>query len=183
MNLIVEQPVKNFHTTIGHLRRKEKISTLLYATMRDIQLEIGTSEPFYELNPDVYTYTTKNTRWMYAWTMSKEFDMKIQIAKFWTPTPTYYDDKNIMTTAVNDPTYAGKRKYKLTSINRCRLYQEAIYISDLIIPNTTIVKRNFLDGTEKHNHPLLTFPSIRKPTSLEWREWKSFIFRNVLCGA
>ena len=62
MNLVVEQPARNLHTTIGHLRRQDRLSTILYATMRDLQLEIGTKEPFFKLDPNKYTYATENTR-------------------------------------------------------------------------------------------------------------------------
>ena len=132
MNLVVEQPARNLHTTIGHLRRQDRLSTILYATMRDIQLEIGTKEPFFKLDPNKYTYATENTRWLYTWKTAKEFGITLEIAKFWTPMPKYYDDKNIMSYAVKDPTYNGKNNYKLQSLNRCRLYQEAIFLSDLM---------------------------------------------------
>ena len=81
--------------------------------MRDLQLEIGTTEPFFALDPDTYTYITENTRWLYTWKSIKEFAMKLKIIKFWTPTPAYLDDKNVMSTALNNPTYSGKQRYRL----------------------------------------------------------------------
>ena len=131
MDLTLEQPTSNLRTTLGHLRRNSKATKLLYATMRDVQIETGTSQPFYQKDPEEYHFVTKNTRWRYTWQLTNEFNVDLEIAQFWTPTPNHENDKNIMEYAVKDKLFKGKNKYKLCSINRCRLYQECFYISDL----------------------------------------------------
>ena len=182
-NLRIEQPVKNFNTTLGYLRRQGKMGQILYATMRDVQLEVGTTTPFLDLDPNQYLYVTQNTRWRYTWEMIYETKLKLEITKFWTPQSKYHDDKNIMEYAVKDRAYSGENKYKLATINRCRLYQEAIYISDLLTNNEKTVDPGYLDGTKKNCNSEIKFPPVRKPTYLAWREWKSFIFRTFLRGA
>ena len=44
------------------------------------------------------------------------------------------------------------------------------------------IKREYLDGSEQHIHRDITFPTMLKPTKLQWNEWKSFVFRNFLAG-
>ena len=85
-----------------------------------------------------------------------------------------------MDIAVRDQAYTGKNKYKLNTINRCRLYQQAIYIGDLMGVDKKTIHPGFLDGTMQHQHNAIKFPPTRKPTFLAWREWKAFIFRNFL---
>ena len=92
-NLQIEQPVKNYNTTLGYLRRQDKMSQMLVATMRDLQLEVGTSKPFFDLDPEKYSYVTQKTRWRYTWEMLHKFNITLQVTKYWTPRRKYFDDK------------------------------------------------------------------------------------------
>ena len=67
----------------------------------------------------------------------------------------------------------------LEHINRCRLYLNAFYISDLSEDGVN-VNKGFLDGSEIRRSKQLNIPDLRKPTTAQWRVWESFIFRNFL---
>ena len=127
----------HLRTTVGHLRRNDKLSKMLYATMRDLQLELETTTPFFQLQPEKYEYITEKTRWRYTWNIIYEFGIKLTITQFWVPQTAYTNDECIMEKAVKDPMYSGKNSYKLITINKCRLYQECIFISDLMVPDKT----------------------------------------------
>ena len=88
-----------------------------------------------------------------------------------------------METAIKDPYYKGKNQYRLISINRCRLYIKAVFISDLMSDDSLTIRREYLDGTMQCTTQPFHFHPIRTPTKLEWSEWKAFIFRNFLAGA
>lgn len=182
-NLVVEQPVKHVNETLGHIRRGDRVvGDTLITTLRDTQIEIGTSEPFYIQNPQNFEYATQDTRWMYFWRMIHEFQIKVEMYNMWTPKTAYKDDRNIMEVAVMDITLRDKRNYKLKSINKCRLYLECFYISDLMTENSKTIDPRYLNGSKKRTHNELQFPHMRRPTNREWSEWKSFIFRNFLQG-
>ena len=178
---LIEQPVTNIKTTMGHLRREDNIASALNSTLIDTQIEIGTATPFYTLDPKLYGYGTKNTRWDYTWGIVKETNLRMEINSMWVPRSEFENDKCIMDAAVRDRHYQGKNSYKLVSINQCRMYQQAFFISD-ICDKHNIVKKDYLDGTYQHIHKHIKFPSMFKPTMLQWREWKAFIFRNFLVG-
>ena len=181
-NLTLKQPTLHLRTTLGHLRRKDKLSSMLYATMRDLQLELGVTKPFYTLPPDRYEYVTDNTRWRYTWKTANEFGITLHITNFWVPRTMYNNDECIMEKAINDPSYYGRNRYKLQTINKCRLYQECIFISDIMAENGLRIQKEYLDGSKKNKNKTILFPASRKPTTLEWNEWKSFVFRNFLSG-
>ena len=180
MDQRIEQPTINYKTTLGHMRRDDNISQALITTMRDVQIEIGTSTPFYTLDPTKYSYGTDNTRWQYTWHMTKEFHLNMEIPDIWLPITTYPNDKCKMEVSVQDRYYQGKNAYKLVTINQCRLYQQSFYISDLVQQDEKTVNKDYLDGTSQHINNEVSFPTMYKPTLLQWNEWKAFIFRNFL---
>ena len=182
-DLRVEQPARNFYATLGHLRRGDKVAALLMATVRDLQIETGISEPVLTVNPESFPYITTNTRWGYTWNMAWEHKLKIVIHDMWTPTKRYTNDRNIMEVAIKDVKYQGKNSYKLQTINQCRMYQEAFFIGDLADKDGTTIPIEYLNGSGKHVHDEVAFPEMLKPTNLQWREWKTFIFRNFLAGS
>ena len=60
MNLIIKQPVKKLQSTVGHMRRQDRIAQFLYATMRDLQLEVGTNVLFFYLNSNIFIHYRQN---------------------------------------------------------------------------------------------------------------------------
>ena len=182
MNLVLEQPIKQINATIGHVRRKDRVGSALISTMRDLQIEVGTTVPFYKLDIETYDYTTKDTWWVYWWKVTKDFQLRPVIHNFWVPTSKYTNDRNIMEAAVRDKHFQGEKKYKLVSINRCRLYMQAFFISDLLDKDKITVNPRYLNGEKTNKNEAIFFPDMIKPTEVEWSEWKSFIFRNFLRG-
>ena len=118
-DLRIEQPVMHINTTLGHLRRGGNTSSALQITLKDIQIEVGTTQPFYNLDPSKYSYCTKDTRWRYFWETIAQYNIKGSIYNMWTPQAKYEDDENIMEKAAQDPFYCGKEKYRIVSINQC----------------------------------------------------------------
>ena len=170
LDLRVEQPTLHVEATLGHMRRGDKLGKTLYLTMRALQIEVGISEPFYNKDPNVYTYITPNTRWGYFWNMIYEHKLEVEIYNFWTPKSKFNDDKNIMEVAVTDKLFLRKDRYKLASINRCRLYLQVFYLSDLVGENNK-VKVGYLNGESSRKNMGMQIPAITKPTKTEWEDW------------
>ena len=182
-NLIVEQPVKHVNATVGHIRRGDRVGTALLITLRDTtQVESGISQPFYTQNPHQFGHLTQQTRWMYFWKMAYEYNLTIEIHNMWTPKPSHENDKKIMEVAMKDTILRDDNYNKLRSINKCRLYLECFFLSDIMTKDEKKIDPKYLDGRIKRKHKELTFPDMRMPNALEWSEWKSFMFRNFLSG-
>ena len=183
MNLKVEQPTINLKTTIGHLRRRDRMAEMIISTLFDIQIEVGILESIFLRNPNEFPHITQNMRWIYTWRMSVEIRAKLKVWDEWLPKSKYSNDRNIMEAAIKDAYYGGRYRYRLVSVNRCRLYIKAVFISDLLSDDNLTIRREYLDASMIcSNHPFHFHP-VRKPTKLEWAEWKAFIFRNFLTGA
>ena len=123
--------------------------------------------PFYELNIETHDYTTKETQWVYWWKAIKEFNLRPVIHNFWVPTSNYRNDRNIMEVAIRDKLFQGENKYKLVSINRCRLYMQAFFISDMLCEDKITVDPRYLNGVKISKNETINFPDMIKPTELE----------------
>ena len=77
--------------------------------------------------------------------------------------------------------YLRKDRYRLTSINKCRLYVKCFFISELM-NEEGYVDRRYLTGEKIREYSEINLPKLQKPTPLEFSEWKDFIFRNFLAG-
>lgn len=179
MDLRIEQQVQQWNITKGHLRRGDRAGKGLMATMNDHQCLIGSSVKFLHLDPEVYNYGDRNTRWTYIWKILWEAGLKAQTYDCWLPEGKGRHDKNIMDIAVQDPMLQSKKWPLLEHINCCRLYLKAFTISDLSTDGLS-VDMKYLSGTEERQNPLIEMPSINRPTELQWKVWKAFIFRNFL---
>ena len=179
MDLRIEQKVHQWETTIGHLRREDRVGKGLMITLNDHQCYIGSGKPFLQLNPDTYGYGDQNTRWRYTWKMLWEAKLTTKIYNQWVPKGRNEDDVNIMDVAVRDSELIGKKWPMLEHINSCRLYLQVFYISELSDDGKK-VNIEYLNGTKRKLNKLMTIPEIQRPTELQWRLWKAFIFRNFL---
>ena len=103
MDLRIEQVATQWETTWGHLRRQDRARHGLYITAHDLQVELGSSTPFYKLDPTTYNYTTGDMRWNYLWATMYTLDLELEIYQFWTPKTGGVKDCNIMDVAVTDP--------------------------------------------------------------------------------
>ena len=179
MDLRIEQIAIQWNTTMGHLRRLDRAGKGLHITAHDLQVELGTSVPFYELNPDIYNYATKLTRWSYLWSCTHELNLKIELFNFWTPRLARANDRNIMDVAMSDKVLTSSRWKMIHHINQCRLYLKAFNLSDLSTDGVTI-GNDFLNGTSRGSNRLIKVPNTRRPTKNQWSLWKSFLFRIFL---
>ena len=181
MDLRIEQPYLNIKTTLANMRRGEKAGSALLITLRDVQAEIGTSKPFYTLDPNLYGYGDQYTRWRYTWTVNHNMNLNMQVEKMWVPEADFSNDINIMETAVQDNKFQGKNKWRLKLINQCRLYLQIFFVGDMIGPDGKI-SMTWMNGTTIHKHRKYNLPSTQKPTNATWSIWKEFVFKNFITG-
>ena len=179
MDLRVEQITMQWEATRGHLRRLDRAGHGLYITAHDLQVEVGRSEPFYTLDPSEHDHITKRTRWKYLWESTMNLDLQIRINNFWTPSPKYTNDSNIMDKAHTDRVVLNSKWPLLYHINMCRIYLRAFTIGDLTKDGINIYLP-YLNGTESGINDEILIPAIRRPTPNQWRIWKGFIFRTFL---
>ena len=159
--------------------RNDRAGKGLRLTLHDHQCIIGSSGLFLNEDPNTYNYGMDNTRWYFIWKSIWENSIKAEFHYVWLPHGRGRNNRNIMEVATKDEEIINSRWCMLDHINRCRLYLNAFYVSDLSKDGRT-VEMGYLDGTKRKTHEYLQIPDIRKPTAAQWRVWKSFIFRNFL---
>ena len=122
MDLRIEQIAIQWETTKGHMRRMDRAGRGLHITANDVQVESGSSMPFYTLDPKVCNYITPRTRWRYLWETTYEQGLEMKLYSFWTPKPLNNNDMNLMDTAMTDKVLLQSKWPLKYHINRCRLY-------------------------------------------------------------
>ena len=179
MDLRIEQVAIQVDTTRGHMRRLDRAGQGLFTTANDLQVILGRSIPFYNLNPNDHEYIKENTRWRYIWSQMHRLELNMEIHNFWTPQVRSENDRNIMDVAMGDEVVIKSKWKLLRHINKCRLFTKSFTLRDLTLDGKT-VHGPYLDGTERGINLNIAIPEIRQPTKNQWRVWKSFIFRNFL---
>ena len=179
MDLRLEQVVRQWETTRGHMCREDRVGQGLLLTLNDHQCIIGSETVFLNNDPNRYNYGVRNTRWKFIWESMWENNLTVELYDNWVPKRNADNDVNIMDRATCDPVLVSSKWTMLEHVNRCRLYLKAFYISDLSSDGLKIDK-GYFDGTSSREHPTLSIPDIEKPTAAQWRVWKSFLHRNFL---
>ena len=179
MDLRIEQATIQWETTQGHLRRMDRAGKGVKITEHDTQVEAGSSKHFYDLDPQVCDYTTKNTRWRYLWEMTYKMGLTIKVYDGWKPEPAFENDRNLMDVAMDDKILRQSKWPLIHHVNKCRLYTRAFFISDLT-KDGKYIHRPYLDGSERGDNRSIKIPDIRRPTDNQWKVWTSFIHRNFL---
>ncbi len=181
MDLRIEQPVLHWQASLGHLRRRDRVGDGLLITAHDLQIIIGSQTNVFELDPSVYNYGPKNTRWGYFWDFLFRHQLTLKFFDTWTPPLRCERDSNLMDLAVHDPFYSGDQSWKLFHINQCRLYFQAFNISDLTDNGGSTISRALLHcEISPYPHPYIKFPPVRRPRWRQLELFLEFLFRKIL---
>jgi hypothetical protein len=179
VNLEKEQIVRHFESFQGHIRRNDDIGVSLRIQLSTQQLEIGSGALFLNTNPNLYMYSTTNTRLYYLWKQCYRYDITVMVNNMWEPSGTDTLNFTIMDFAVRDPKLAGQ-KNNLELINRCRLYLKVLWVRDLLQPDSEQLNWHLIRGLRQNDTHPLTFPYQGKPSQRAFTLWKEFIFRTFV---
>lgn len=142
------------------MRRMDRVDKGLRVTLHDHKIVIGSSTPFYNLDPTLTLTMVIRIRGGNMWEFISGHDLKLEIYDMWFPTLTGIHDMNIMDVATNDwYLQQYNTRVRLESINWCRLYLQAIFISDLLSEDGKI-DNTILNGTNWKQH---TMPARKIP--------------------
>ena len=133
MDLRIEQVACQWETTQGYLCQEDRARVGLQLTLNDHQCIIGSDTLVLNLNPEKYDYGVKNSQWKYQWKSLWESRLSAEFYNAWLPRRNRTDDINLMDRAIAilDSILTDSKWPLLEHINRCRLYLDVIYISEL----------------------------------------------------
>jgi hypothetical protein len=139
------------------------------------QLEVGSGQLFLNSDPNIYCYSSDNTRLSFLWKKCFKDKIWITLKNAWTPSGSDNDCPTIMDFAVKDKHLQGNKK--LQQINRCQLYLKLLWPSDLLIdPNSTEISKLLIQAQRPKLNQLLCFPYQPKPDKYTLQLWKEFIY-------
>ena len=183
LDLRVLQVVHQLQSLQQHIRRQDATGMSLCANYRALQVLVGSSKPFLQLDYSLYKhYIDCNNRWAYVWNICQDHNISIQATFLWAPVSRYApNDISLMDTAVHHPNYK-RDPNKLHAINACRIYLQIFFLSDMATYTGKHINRRFIDGSTTFSKPICTFPSQPYPTPYQWSIWRTFITSNFLCS-
>jgi hypothetical protein len=177
--LFTEQGIQQLEILIGHLRLQSSIGTVILATISMHQLTAGITNPILA-HPDI-PLKHLDPGWI---TSIREFlshiNARILITTgLVTLSPARLNDKLIMEIFANDPTYGAATLQKL---NHCRIFLQAVTLSDICNGAGTEILREALIGTDPipGSSSIWLWPRQPSPPSSSWSVWRSAIRKHFL---
>jgi hypothetical protein len=154
---------------VKHLRRNDKTGKLFRVSLEFTQMEVGTKEPFYNLNfydcKKIITPTWLTHLWQY-WT---DANIKPEISNMWT-----YQVERINDVFLMDLLRPGvKDENTLAQLNLCRMQLGVITLSDITSLSGEKILSNIHDGKNMRKSKLL-WPKQKVPAPW-WTQWSNYI--------
>ena len=185
MDIYTEQLYQHLKELLKHIRQGDSVGSAFMANLNAINLLIGSSTHFLQINPAQIQYVNKDNTPCYLWQATWEHDIKIHF-----PTALCIhqqqrgEENTIMDIALQIPKYKNNKRL-LCNINACRIYHGVIWISDMATYDGKYINASFLNGYRQMRHrsnQQYTWPTQPNPTKAQWSTWKEFIHGNFLAG-
>jgi len=91
----VEQLSMQMTNCNGHMRRNDDAGKLITSNLRMMQVIVGTSTFFMNLDPDRYDYTLVNTKLHFFWKKWASMKLVVSLPGMWTPTVQYKEQTTV----------------------------------------------------------------------------------------
>ena len=176
VNLATEQALKHVQYIVGTIRQSTELADTIIISLSTIQLQAGVEGLFLNKSRNQIPYLHGNSRIFYLWNVCNEYKLQIQVDRVWTPSSQRQNDKTIMDLLI-------EKKYPvdhLRIMNKCRLYLQVIYLSDIVSADgKTMLKWASHATNEKKDRSTLVWPYQQCPTTEEWNTWKMTLYAAV----
>jgi endonuclease/exonuclease/phosphatase family metal-dependent hydrolase len=173
-DLPIETAAANLSMLLQHYEVQTKLGITLKAAIEHLQIEIGVSDcPF---NYDYDTWSPLATdSWVKAlWEKIDKMGIVLEMQYTQIPKPRENDS-----TIMNCMVELGVRGAKLISVNRVRLAQESLFLSDITTANGKKLESQLLNTWWKETyegelgkHRSTLSYGRAAPTAQDWKEWK-----------
>jgi len=164
-NLFTEQIIAHITTLLRYgPQGDDPTGQLLQANLEAFRVETGLSGQLFGQPEEVLPCLTST--WItHTWTQCRKLDIDIMMdgPDFELPRQ---NDRELMKIFLQ----YGTRGQELAMLNRCRMYIQAIYLSDICNGLGTAVDTQFWKSDHKCSTPY-QWPQTEKPMNQEWQEW------------
>jgi len=175
-NLFTEQIITHITTLLRYgPQAYDPTGQLLQANLEAFRVETGLSGQIFGQPEEILPCLTST--WItHTWTQCRKLNIDIMMEgpDFELPRQ---NDRELMKIFLQH----GARGQELATLNRCRMYIQAIYLSDICNGLGTAVDTQFWSGDHKCSTPY-RWPRTEKPTNQEWQEWRRTITQACQLG-
>ena len=156
--------------------RKNLGERLLHQTYEDMQLEVGSTQPFFSLSYKKYKKATTESWVKDLWKCL--FEHKIEIRGSFPTIKTMREkDRCIMDVLSNDRINTSS---VLAACNRCRLYLQISTISEMSNGDGTNIRADIMDVIKHEMIPnIYKWPNQHRPSLEDRKTWKDAIMRSL----
>jgi hypothetical protein len=171
-HLSTTQNYSRLQYLIGRIRSKSTTSKLIRQQLDYTQLEIACPAQVLGQDYNQYSQAILCPNWITAiWESLHACNASVSINSDWIPQPARIGDITIMEELTGS---ALVNKRDLTDINRCRVYLQVFFLSDIVnIQGGTIEEWEINGERSEANHSMWHWPVQQKPPGTMWKKWKA----------
>ena len=157
---------------VGHVKLGDNVGQMILSLITQTQLQVGSVMPLFHLPYPEYARWIDSTWITDVWKFTHRAKITVDIEHTWIPTVIRQGDIAIMDLALT----FNLDDSQLRSINICRLFLQAITVSDLVTAKGDKLLPSVLSGEKELNRVShLDWPVIPRPPSSCWRTWRLFL--------
>jgi hypothetical protein len=176
-HLATVQLYGQFQYLLWSIRCNDMTGQLARMMLEFAKLECGCIDNILEQDYERYHQTIIDKNWITEiWSHRQLYDAKIQINGLWTPKPGREGDTLIMERITALGIFTTR---ELQDINRCRLYLQVFFLSDITDHSGHTIEDWVKQGHNQNNNSKWEWPVQQRPTS--WKAWKQAVDEVLSC--
>ena len=168
LHLPTEQLICRINLFLQHYHTSSTLSKKLDASLRWMQLQLGTNKCPFELEYEVWGYLATLSWVKMFWRSLQSSKMEIQMVFDEIPIPRV-NDMTIM-----DIVYSKRPPTDvMESLNRCRVYLHLLFLSDMVTANGRKLEQSTVKAPFTPINSTMAFPR-EEPSMTDWQHWERF---------
>jgi len=167
-NFATEQLIGRLNLLMQHYHTPSNLSKKLDVSLKYLQLQIGTNRNPLLLDYDVWGHLAPRSWTKMLWRSLQHYKVDIYMKYDDIPMPREKDQliMDIITATISS-------KAAVQSLNRCRIYLGALFLSDLATADGKFLEQFAFESTLNGAKSKYKFPR-ENPTILDWTRWRKF---------
>ena len=153
---------------LGHLRNRDHTGELIHVSLSFLQITVGSTRLCLNLPFKYYAKWVENSWLKSLWEFLDRTKFSLDLRRAWLPALQREGDATIMSIFIASGYGGGE----LAQLNRCRLFHQVFFISDIATANGQLIDSKYR-RRERNNDRRSTWkwPCQGAPDSQAWRLW------------
>ena len=168
-HLYCEQGHGQLRLFLGHLRNRDHTGDLIKVAMSYMQILVGSTIVFLNLPYPKYAKWIERSWLKSMWEILSRANFSVDVRLAWVPQMQRTGDSALMSIFLE----SGYGPYELTQLNRCRLYHQVFFISDVASAN--VKQTEDIYRTKERNLSRVSswqWPTQGEPDRPAWLLWE-----------